>query len=97
MKYVLIIKMEVLKDVDYVINKMLWLKERIVKEEGSLYFDLLMSNKEDNRIEIYEVWETKEKWEQHSSSPHMSEFHELMNKEYIKISVKEYTVIEGEK
>jgi|GEM_PF-4764354 len=96
MKYVLIVKMEVLKEYDYVVNKLLWLKESIVVEDGSVYFDLLASNEEDNRLEIYEVWETKQKWEKHSSSAHMSEFHELTNKEYIKISVKEFNVIEGD-
>lgn len=88
-QYTLIVNMKTTKQKsEHVKSELLRLMELIKVEQGCEYFVLHQDIEDETKFVVYETWQTKELWQKHSQSPHMSDFNKLVNNDFTDFSVE---------
>lgn len=73
-------------------KELLKLIEPTLKEKGCIQYDLHKDNNEPNVFVFYEQWESRDLWQAHMNSKHLSDYMQNTQDAVAEFTLKEMTV-----
>lgn len=78
---------------EFVKNELLKLIEPTRKEEGCINYDLHQDNENENLFLFYENWSSRELWQKHINSSHISDYRKSTEDAIAEFTLNEMTYI----